>query len=230
MTNYQEHTQRFTAAALLRSLIIALVAATFSVTLPAQAADKGAAHAPMDTKPAAAPRSKMTDAEKKQFVDFQKTRSEMMQTRSQLNKIQQAAFKAHPELQKQQKSFGDLLTRTMKKNGYDAKKEIAKLKSLRTSLQDKKTPQTKKRELAQQFQAKVIKLNKARSKALKDKKVSKAQHSLQKAVLTAMRKQDPNTDKLIAMLQSKQQKLLKIRQSILSHMQHAGSQPAVKNK
>jgi uncharacterized protein (UPF0218 family) len=221
MINFQGYTHKSTVGTLLRGLTLTALAATLGVALPALAANKGAAHAPMADSHAASPRSKMSPAQKKQFEAFQKARSEMMQARGRLSKIQKAAFKAHPELLKQQKSFGDLLSKTMKKNGYDSRKEIAELKSLRSRLQDKKTPQAKKQKLAHQFQAKVIKLNKARGKALQDKKVRKAQQSLQNAVISAMRKQDPDTNKLIAMLQSKQQELLKIRQALLKQMQQS---------
>lgn len=203
------------AGTLLRGLTLTALAALISVALPAQAADKGTSQAPM----AATPHNKMTPAQKKQFEAFEKARNEMMQARGRLNNIQKAALKAHPELQKQQGAFVDLLTKTMKKNGYDANKKIAELKSLRSRLQDQKTPQDEKRKLAGQFQVKVIELNKARGKAMQDTKVQKAQHSLQNAVITAMRKQDPDTDKLIATVESKQKELLKIRRSIITQMQ-----------
>lgn len=216
MTNFQEHTHKSMVGTLLRGLtLITLAAATLSMALPAQAADKGAAHAPM----AAPPHSKMTPMQEKQFEAFQKARSEMMQARRRLSKIQKAAMKAHPELQKQQKAFVDLVTKTMKNNGYDAKQEIAELKSLRSRLEDDKTPQDKKRKLIHQYRAKMVKLNMAQRKVLQDKKVQKARLSLQTAVVSAMRKQDPDTDKLIAMVQNKQKEMLKIRRSALEHMQ-----------
>ncbi len=219
MKHFQGHRTLFSAAA------IALSAAVS--TAPAQAAGpgpaQGAAHPPMQAPHRGVNPQAMSPAQKKQFEEFQKARQDLTQARNKLNKIQAQTLKKHPELVKQRKAFGDLVAKTMKKNGYDAKKNIAELKALRDKLKDKKTPKDQRQKLAQDFQTKVIELRKAQGQAMQDKKVQKARHDLGQAVIAAMNKQDPSTNDLIATVQKRQQELIKIRRSIMTQAKQGQS-------
>ncbi|HKJ22812.1 MAG TPA: hypothetical protein VKA13_06960 [Gammaproteobacteria bacterium] len=221
MKHSQGFSTVFSAGALLRAATVSALAAGLALAAPAQAAGpttaQGAAHPPMQAPHRGVNPQAMSPAQKKQFEEFQKARQDLVQARNKLNKIQAETLKKHPELKKQRKAFGDLLAKTMKKNGYDAKKSIAELKSLRDKLKDDKTPKDKRRKLAQDFQTKVIALRKAQGQAMQDKKVKKAREDLGQAVIAAMKKQDPSTDDLIATVQKRQQELIKIRRSIMEH-------------
>lgn len=217
MKYFQGYSTVFSAAAIALS---ALVSAG-----PAQAAGPapGPAHPPMQAPHRGVNPQSMSPEQKKQFEEFQKARQDLVQARTKLNKIQAKTLKKHPELQKQRKAFGNLVSKTMKKNGYDATKGIAELKSLRDKLKDKSTPKSKRRQLAQDFQTKVMALRKAQGQAMQDKKVQKARHDLGQAVVAAMKKEDPSTEQLIARVQKREQELMKIRRSLAAQAQKARS-------
>jgi len=208
-----------------RTLVSAAIALSAVVLgAPAQAAgpmgEHGAAHPPMQQAPhrGVNPQS-MSPEQKKQFEEFQKARQDLVKAKKKLNKIQAETLKKHPELQKQRKAFGDLVSKTMQKNGYDAKKGIAELKSLRDKLKDKGTSKAKRRKLAQDFQSKVMALRKAQGQAMQDKNVQKARHDLGQAVVSAMKKENASTEKLIATVQKREQELMKIRRALAAQAQ-----------
>jgi|GEM_PF-2704909 len=219
MKHFQAYSTVFSAAAIALSAMVSAGPAQAAGPGPAQ----GAAHPPMQAPHRGVNPQSMSPAQKKQFEAFQKARQDLVQARTKLNKIQAKTLKKHPELQKQRKAFGSLVSKTMKKNGYDAKQGIAELKSLRDKLKDKSTPKSKRRQLAQDFQTKVMALRKAQGQAMQDKQVQKARHDLGQAVVAAMKKEDPQTEQLMATVQKREQELMKIRRSLAAQAQKGQS-------
>lgn len=230
MPNIQEHIGARRINASVRVLSTFFLAAALVAAGGAQAAEKSMPAAPA-AHAGAGPHAAYPINQKK-FEAFQKTRGELEQLRGKLNKIQAATLKAHPELVKQMTSFENLVAATMKKNGFDSKKEITELQSLQAKLRDKNTPKDQQQALVMKFQSKVMALRKAQYEALQDKKVQKARQELGDAVVGAMKKQDPKTGKLLAMVQEKEKELIKLRLDLVKEAKKevAGAQAKDKAK
>ena len=89
--------------------------------------------APVNAEPAAGegdmavPKAAIPDEIMKEAQQLQQ---EIMELQKKLDTIQQAAIAGHPELQKEQKDFMDLLVATMQQQGKDPAKDLAQLRDM----------------------------------------------------------------------------------------------------
>lgn len=128
----------------------------------------------------------------------------------QLGKIRDATFTAHPDLVKQRDAFEKQVEKRMTANGYDTKANIQKLQDIATKLKAEDLDDAKKQALVKEFQQERQGLLSAQRKALAEPKVKKAGEKLQKETLSAMKKQDENTDKLLKRMADLRENLQKI--------------------
>ncbi|MEJ2380554.1 MAG: hypothetical protein P8076_05130 [Gammaproteobacteria bacterium] len=180
-----------------------------------------AAAGPLQAAPAAdsqagAPPA-MTPAQRKQLQEFRQTRQELAQIQQKLERIRREALHSHPDLQKQQKAFGDLMMAKMKENGHTPKKDLAELRQLQAKLRSKDTPAADRQTLLMQLKRRAAAFGQAQREAMRSPKLQKAREDLMHATVKAMKEKHPETEQLIQQAQAKQRKLIQIRQSVMGH-------------
>jgi predicted RNA binding protein with dsRBD fold (UPF0201 family) len=133
---------------------------------------------------------------------------EYVELQNRLSLIQEKTIEAHPELQKQQQAFLDLMMAKMA-SGSDTSPEddLAALGKLEQKLRSKDTPESERKTLMTEYQEKAMAFRSAQVEALKDPEVQKAQDALRDATVTAMQQQDPQTEQLMKQLQQKQDEM-----------------------
>lgn len=131
------------------------------------------------------------------------------QLRRQLGQIEAKAIKSNPGLVKKQHAFRAQLISVMKKNGKDPQAMIASIRSLSKQMQDKKISASKRQQLLGKARKTEMELLGAERKAMQDPKIQTASKDLRNATLAAMRKVNPNTDKLIGQMRTVQQQIMK---------------------
>jgi hypothetical protein len=144
-------------------------------------------------------------------TDMNKLQQQYVQVRGQLSQIEAKAVKTDPGLVKKREAFRQQLIGVMKKNGDDPQPMIASLKSLGQQLQDTKLPASKRKEALAKAQQTQMALLAAERKAMQDPKLQASRKDLNDSTLAAMRKIDPNTDKLMGELRSIEQQVMKAR-------------------
>jgi hypothetical protein len=144
-------------------------------------------------------------------TDMNKLQQQYVQVRGQLSQIEAKAVKTDPGLVKKREAFRQQLIGVMKKNGDDPQPMIASLKSLGQQLQDTKLPASKRKEALAKAQQTQMALLAAERKAMQDPKLQASRKDLNDSTLAAMRKIDPNTDKLMGQLRSIEQQVMKAR-------------------
>lgn len=142
--------------------------------------------------------------------EFMQKRAQLQQLTQQLGEIQKQAMDHHPELKKQQEDFRKLMISKMQANGHSPEQAIGHLKTLQTKLQDKNIDPKKRQAMISDFRNTSMELEQAQREVMQDKDVQKARKSLTEAVLTAMRNEDPRTDKLISQVNETRRRLVQI--------------------
>lgn len=195
MNDFQRFTPFFSSAGLVRALMLVALAFTSIVTAPLQA------------QPQSGASEGATATENKQVQAFEQVRSEYVKTQQRLEQIQAETLQARPELKKQEQTFNDLLVDEMKSGGHTPTQDLAEIEGLQAQLSSDKTADNERQELTTQFQHKVMAYRKAQSQALQSEKVKKAQSELMENMVTAMKKQDPQTEQLLQKMATKRQQL-----------------------
>ena len=144
---------------------------------------------------------------------YQETHADYMAAQQRLKKIQRDTLQAHPELQKQEQSFNDLLMEEMKNEGHSPKQDLAEIEKIQKRLQGSEVPDSERQALMGDFQEKMIAYRKAQAKAMKSQKMQEAQGDLMDAMVTAMKAQDPKTEQLIEKMTQKRQELERMMES-----------------
>ncbi|HKK14575.1 MAG TPA: hypothetical protein VKA14_07940 [Gammaproteobacteria bacterium] len=155
----------------------------------------------------------MSPAQRKQLESFRETRGELMKARRKLESIREKTVKKHPELQKQQKAFRDLMIAQMKSKGHTPKKDVAEVRKLQQKLRSGKASDSDRRALMTKLQKKSQAFLQAQQEALQAPKVKKARKKLHDSLLAAMKQEDPSTEQLLQTMREKRQKLMEIRSS-----------------
>lgn len=185
-----------------------LALAAVATLVPAAAVE---AASPPAAAPAAAPAPAPGKGGSMEAV--QKIHTEYMNLEQRLAQIQQKTMQAHPELQKQEKSFMDLMLSKMSTGGTNAKEEMDSLHKLEEKLSNKDTPADERKKLMSEYQQKATAFRTAQMQALKDPEVEKARESLMNATVAAMKKEDPQTEQIMQQIEQKQEQLKKIMES-----------------
>jgi multidrug efflux pump subunit AcrB len=137
---------------------------------------------------------------------------EYMALQGRLSQIQQKTMEAHPELKKQEQEFVDLMMSKMNTSGKDTKAEMASIEALEQKLRNEDTPDSERQALMNEYREKAMALKTAQVEALKDPEVREAQKQLMDDTITAMKEQDPQTEKLMQEMKEKQEQMQKIMQ------------------
>jgi hypothetical protein len=143
----------------------------------------------------------------------QQIHTEYMELQQRLAQIQQKTMKAHPELQKQEKAFMDLMLSKMSTGGTSAKDQMDSLHKLEEKLGNNSTPADERKKLMSEYQQKMTAFRTAQMQAMKDPQVEKARESLMNATVAAMKKEDPQTEQLMQQIEQKQAQLKKAMES-----------------
>jgi hypothetical protein len=143
----------------------------------------------------------------------QQIHTEYMSLQQRLAQIQQKTMQAHPELQKQEKAFTDLMLSKMSTGGTSAKDEMDSLQKLEEKLSNKDTPADERKKLMSEYEQKATAFRTAQMQALKDPEVQKARETLMNATVAAMKKEDPQTEQIMQQIEQKQEQLKKIMES-----------------
>lgn len=146
----------------------------------------------------------------KEQQEFQQVRDEYVAAQQRLEQIQRDTIQARPELQKQEQAFNDLLIKEMKNKGHSPKQEQAEIEKLQKQLQDTKASDTEREELMNKFQEKIMAYRNAQMEAMQNQEIQKAQSELLDAIVTAMKKHDPQTEQLIERMTQSRQQLMKM--------------------
>ena len=208
MTKFMHRTRRSASARLIPAAAAAALLAV--ATAPAHGASGNAAaagHAPPQAQGSLSP------AQRKQLESFRETRGELMKARRKLESIREKTVKKHPELQKQQKAFRDLMIAQMKSKGHTPKKDVAEVRKLQQKLRSGKASDSDRRALMTKLQKKSQAFLQAQQEALQAPKVKKARKKLHDSLLAAMKQEDPSTEQLLQTMREKRQKLMEIRSS-----------------
>lgn len=124
-------------------------------------------------------------------------------TRQALDETREATLKANPKLVERQRKLDAMVLKTIRANGVDPEKDEKRLAELKAEIKAmNKGEFDHKRRLAltDEHRAITLRLAKAREEAMQDEKVVKTREALREDVLAAMRKQNPETDQLLAEL------------------------------
>ena len=134
-----------------------------------------------------------------------------LQIRQELGQIAAKAERSDPSLAKQQEAFRKQLIAVMKKQGNDPQKMLDGFKNDIKQLQDKNLPAAKRQEIMRRMDQTQRALMAAEQKAMQDPALQQSRQKLQNAILAAMRKVDPNTDKLLAEMHTLERKIMQAR-------------------
>ena len=133
---------------------------------------------------------------------------EYVELQNRLSLIQEKTMEAHPELQKQEQAFLDLMMAKMtSSSGGSPKDDLVAIEKLEQKLRSEDTPDGERQALMAEYQEKAMAFRTAQVQALKDPEVQKAQGALRDATLTAMKQQDSQTEQLMQQLEQKQNEM-----------------------
>ena len=208
MSNYFDYMKKLTRHVM--TGVAGLAISGMLATAPAYA-EPAAGEAGVAAPQAAIPDEIMKEA--------QQLQQEIMQLQEKLDTIQQEAIAEHPELQKEQKDFMNLLVATMEQQGNDPEKDLNQLREMQARLEDKSVPQAERHDLSRKFRQKDADFQQAQQNALGDEGVRKAQKHLNDNILAAMKDQNTKTEELIDQFIEKQQRMMEIRHSVASRHQ-----------
>jgi hypothetical protein len=152
-----------------------------------------------------------------QMQAYREARVHLQKLGQRLGKIEEAAVKANPDLQKQQEQFRQLLIKTMKANGYDAQTKMNRLREVQKKLADKSVDKKERQALLGEFRQKSMEMQGAQRKALQNPEVQKSRAQLAKDTIAAMTKQDPDTPKLIDEVKQTRQHLMEMQKQMSPH-------------
>lgn len=178
-------------------------------------AGAGMAQQPAPVPPGNQPPPDLTPEEVQQLETLRQKRAELMQAKERLDKIQHEAMEADPKLRAQETAFAELVKEEMKGMGRKPDEEVAELRELQQKLQSEELPDAERQQLWGQFQEKAGSFRAAQQRALQTPKVQQAQTELREAVVAAMKARDPETEKLLAQMESTREELKALHQKAM---------------
>jgi chromosome segregation ATPase len=187
-----------------RRLPALAVAAGLAIATSLQAQDAPPAQGipkPHSTQPA------MTPEQSRQMKEIQDVHAEYEKLQKHLAQIQRDTLQAHPELQKQEQDFRDLIMDKMNGNGQNVKEEMAEINKIEEKLRSSDTPESERSALMSDYQKKTQALRNAQTQAMKNPDVQAAGKKLIENIVTVMKKEDPQTEQLMQQIQEKRQQL-----------------------
>jgi len=135
----------------------------------------------------------------------QQKQAEIQQLNQQLAQIQQATIEANPELADQRDELLANVDEKMAEAGHDPEASRDKIEDLNEQLQGGDLSADESQSVSQELRQEQSSLQQAQSQAMQDEAIRTEMQSLNENLVAAMREQNPQTDELIAQLQSAQQ-------------------------
>lgn len=159
----------------------------------------------------------MTAEQSQKLQQFKQLQQDMQQLQQQLDEIQKATLEAKPELAQQQKDVEKMVMEQLRASGNDPEQKVKEIKSLQTKIKNEDLPVDQRKSYYQEYRQKVADFQKAQHEVMQDEKVQSAMKDLNKAMLVAMKEQNPKTDQLISDIKKKQEAMMEIRRSVMSN-------------
>ncbi len=147
------------------------------------------------------------------------TRQKMVQRykslQEELAQIQQEAMDDNEELKQEQQDLQSMIRENMESNMAAEDVDVERLQELQAKLQGQgqELAQDEKQSLEQEYKEQVNAYQRARAKTARNKDVQQKQESFREDMLAAMKKVDPETEKIIQELQGIQHQMQYIKQS-----------------
>lgn len=152
-------------------------------------------------------------AEQKQLVsELQQAQMAFKQTEASVQQLEQKALNQSKDLQKKRAELEAIVSKKMNSKGYDAKKEAAELKAIMQKYQNAKEKPSD--QVIADFQKRQQTLQQKQLAAMQDPEVQKTINAFNEAMLKEAKKIEPNTEALLARMQSQIQKIQLIRQKM----------------
>lgn len=120
------------------------------------------------------------------------------QLQKQISQLQNKALEQNPELQSQRDELKSLVQEKMKEQGVDPEASGKRLQAIREQVQGGNVSKEKQKSLAEEFRSKRGELMKARRSAMQSEAVRTERKAFREDLMAAMKKIDPNADKLVA--------------------------------
>jgi len=166
-------------------LVIALAAVTFSGITTVASAQGAAA----------------TDQQPQQLMQ------EYRQKAAKLQQIHEETIKSNPDLAAEQEKFEKQVRSAVQNQGYDVDKGQQRVQEMAAKMQSGDLSDSERQALQKDFQAERQQMVQARDAALQKPEIQSAGEKLQSDTLTAMKKQDSQTTKLLDDMESLRGKL-----------------------
>jgi DNA repair ATPase RecN len=134
---------------------------------------------------------------------------EFMQLQQRLAQTQQKAIENNPTLQNKADEMEDLVTEKMRAAGYDPGGIMETLLAAQGKLQDGSLSDAERRAVLESREVREAQqqLQQAQEEIMKDPEVIAAQKALEEEMMAAMRKEEPETDRIIERLEQIQREV-----------------------
>jgi hypothetical protein len=128
---------------------------------------------------------------------------EFLQLQGRLQRAQQKAMENNPALQEQADAMEDLVTEKMREAGYDPGAIMETLLAAQGQVQDERLSDAQRREILESREVREAQqqLQEAQQVVMQDPEVVEAQRSFEEDMMDAMRREEPETDRMIERLQ-----------------------------
>ncbi|MFO8003193.1 hypothetical protein [Thioalkalivibrio sp.] len=128
---------------------------------------------------------------------------EFLQLQERLEVAQQGAIENNPALREQAEALEALVTEKMREAGYDPGAIMETLLAAQGQLQDEQLPDAQRREILESNQVREAQqqLQEARQVVMQDPEVVAAQRAFEEDMMDAIRREEPETDRIIERLQ-----------------------------
>ncbi len=128
---------------------------------------------------------------------------EFMQLQERLQSAQQRAIENNPALQEQIDTMEDLVTEKMREAGYDPGGIMETLLAAQGQLQDERLSDAQRREILESREVREAQqqLHEAQQAVMQEPEVADAQRSLEASLMEAMRREEPDADRMIERIQ-----------------------------
>lgn len=158
----------------------------------------------------------MTPEQSQKLQQFKQLQQDMQQLQQQLDDIQKATLEANPELAQQQQDIEKMVMEQLRASGNDPEQKVKEIKSLQAKIKNEGLPVEQRKSYYQDYRQKVMDFQKAQQKVMQNEDVQSAMKDLNKAMLVAMKEQNPKTEDLLSDIKKKQEAMMEIRRSVMS--------------
>ena len=128
---------------------------------------------------------------------------EFLELQERLQRAQLRAMETNPALQEQADALEDLVTEKMREAGYDPGGIMETLLAAQGQLQDERLSDAQRREVLESREVREAQqqLQQAQEVVMAEPEVVEAQRSFEEGMMGAMRREEPETDRIIERLQ-----------------------------